>query len=81
MLTEGRYRKPRTVEGRGVSFSMLRDGKGNESAFWTATIMAAGVVRVARFSCGKYGFEGAKKAAHERRAAWFKDLCGDKISG
>ncbi len=70
----GRYRRPRTSLTKGVTRQVKSDGYGNCTAFWVASIMAAGVVRVAQFSIGKNGEDGAKRLATLCRLQWLIEL-------
>ncbi|MCS6244675.1 MAG: hypothetical protein H2172_16360 [Opitutus sp.] len=70
----GRYRRPRTSLTKGVSRQVRIDGYGNPTAFWVASIMAAGVVRVIQFSIRKNGEAGAKQLATQCRQRWLVEL-------
>ena len=74
---QGRYKKPRVNLERGVSFQEEKDGRGRVYAMFTASIQHAGVVRRAKFSVAKYGFNQARSMAQEIRKRWLAELVGN----
>ena len=73
---QGRYKKPRVNLERGVTFLEEKDGRGRVYAMFTASIQHAGVVRRAKFSVAKYGFNKARSMAQATRKRWLEELIG-----
>ena len=75
---QGRYKKPRVNLKRGVTFLEEKDGRGRVYAMFTASIQHAGVVRRAKFSVAKYGFNKARRMAQAARKRWLEELIGTR---
>ena len=78
---QGRYKKPRVNLERGVTFLEEKDGRGKVYAMFTASIQHAGVVRRAKFSVAKYGYDEARRMALAMRKHWLAELVGVRAPG
>lgn len=71
---QGRYKKPRVRPDLGVLYIQDRDGRGRLYSMFIASIQHCGVLRRAKFTVSKYGFDKAKKLAQEARKRWLEEL-------